>query len=334
MKAIDSNLNVAIKSEMTANELLAIANMEMPTLLDPILPKVGVASLVGSSDTGKSSFLRQLALAIVQGRDEFIGHNLECDHESAIYVSTEDEQNALGHLLAKQLDVLDVIEEGKTPQSAELDNLQFIFDTEGLLENLEKKLSNKPADCIVIDAFSDVFSGSINTSNDVRTFLQQYADLARKHQCLVIFLHHNGKRTQYGTPHKDDILGSQGFEAKMRAILNLSLDKYNDSLRNLCVVKHNYLPEEEKSKVTNLKFGQDLNFSFSGTSNLESLSKKSGPTKVDQLLKNNYPIIDRLIHAKDYTYKDAEKALNEGGVDVSRGTLAKAVKARKNGESG
>lgn len=36
----------------------------IPTLLNPLLQKVGLASLVGTSDSGKSTFLRQLSLTI------------------------------------------------------------------------------------------------------------------------------------------------------------------------------------------------------------------------------------------------------------------------------
>ncbi len=46
---------------------------ELPKLIDPIFPKVGVVSLVGSSDTGKSTFLRQMALSIAFNFDEFLG---------------------------------------------------------------------------------------------------------------------------------------------------------------------------------------------------------------------------------------------------------------------
>lgn len=49
---------------------------ELPKLLDPIFPKVGLASLVGSSDTGKSTFLRQLALSIALGIDDFVGYTI------------------------------------------------------------------------------------------------------------------------------------------------------------------------------------------------------------------------------------------------------------------
>jgi len=40
---------------VTATTLLNMGISEIPTLLDPVLPKIGIAAIVGSSDTGKSS---------------------------------------------------------------------------------------------------------------------------------------------------------------------------------------------------------------------------------------------------------------------------------------
>ena len=57
----------------------------------PIFPKVGLASLVGSSDTGKSTFLRQLALSLALGLDNFVGYKLFPTSRNVIFISTEDD---------------------------------------------------------------------------------------------------------------------------------------------------------------------------------------------------------------------------------------------------
>jgi len=48
----------------TGEQLLDLDIQEVPMLLEPLLPQEGVAAFAGSSDTGKSAFLRQLACAI------------------------------------------------------------------------------------------------------------------------------------------------------------------------------------------------------------------------------------------------------------------------------
>ena len=88
---------------ITARQLLEGSNDKMATLLDPILPKTGLVALVGSSDTGKSAFLRQLALAVALGDSTFVGLPLSLTHRRAVYVSTEDDQRSLGYLTRKQI---------------------------------------------------------------------------------------------------------------------------------------------------------------------------------------------------------------------------------------
>lgn len=86
----------------TAKQLLDYEIKKVPMLLDPILPQVGVVALGGSSDTGKSAFLRQLACAIATADSEFLGFKLNSKHHNAIYVSTEDDKLAVSALLHKQ----------------------------------------------------------------------------------------------------------------------------------------------------------------------------------------------------------------------------------------
>ncbi|HET6557897.1 MAG TPA: AAA family ATPase, partial [Prolixibacteraceae bacterium] len=79
---------------INGRELLEKGLSEMPALIEPILPKVGLAAVTGSSDTGKSSFLRHLALAIVLGDEEFLGFRINSTHQSVVYVATEDDEDA------------------------------------------------------------------------------------------------------------------------------------------------------------------------------------------------------------------------------------------------
>ena len=51
---------------------------ELPKLVNPFFQTAGLASLVGSSDTGKSTFLRQLALSIALKKESFLGFQLNC----------------------------------------------------------------------------------------------------------------------------------------------------------------------------------------------------------------------------------------------------------------
>ncbi len=241
----------------TGAELLKLGVDTMPCVLGEILQKVGLAALAGSSDSGKSSFLRDLSTAISIKQDEFLGWRIKAKHNSVIYVSTEDDKYSIAYLLNKQN-----ADRGLDEDS--YNSLRYIFDTDNLLTKLEDALTKQPADLIVIDAFTDLFIGSINDSNQVRSFLNNYNLLAQKHECLIIFLHHTGKRTDDLTPSKHNLLGSQGFEAKMRVVIELRKDRKDPSLRHLCIVKGNYLSEEQKRSSYVLKFSENMTFSNTG----------------------------------------------------------------------
>jgi RecA-family ATPase len=68
---------------------------EVPMLLGYLLPKSGIAVLSGSSDTGKSSLMRQFAIGIVTGRDKFLGFDLYTEHRRVCYVCSEDDEFSL-----------------------------------------------------------------------------------------------------------------------------------------------------------------------------------------------------------------------------------------------
>ena len=246
--------NVEMNKQMfSATELLNRNIKEIPQLLEPMLPKVGLCGFAGSSDTGKSSFLRQLATAVSLGESKFLGFKLNAENRKAIYVSTEDDDYAISFLLNKA-------NVDKQLPNERFQGLSFIFDTHNLLEKLDYQLRDSKVDLIVIDAFTDIYGKSMNDTNQVRTFLNEYSQLAQKHKCLIIFLHHTGKRTEELAPSKHNLLGSQGFEAKMRMVVELRNDLTYPEKRHLCIVKGNYLPPEYKTESFVMLFDENLQF--------------------------------------------------------------------------
>ena len=182
---------------------------------------------------------------------------LNAEHHSAIYVSTEDDETANAYLMGRQnLDL-------RISPTA-LRGLRFLFDSEDIVTDLDRRLTHRPADLVVVDCFSDLYTGSMNEGNQVRQFLMQYSQLAIRHKCLVIFLHHCGKRTEMFMPSKHNLLGSQAFEAKMRLVLELRSDIADVTYKHLCCVKGNYLSADYKSESVKLFFSNHLTFKETG----------------------------------------------------------------------
>jgi archaellum biogenesis ATPase FlaH len=282
----------------TAQALLSRNLKAMPFLLDNIFQQKGLAILGGSSDTGKSSLLRQLAICVALGEKTFLGIKLNPVHNRAIYVSTEDNDDSIAFLLNKV--------KAAYPSLEESESLLYTFTGYKLLERLDVILRSKPADLIVIDTLSNFLPGDMNQSNQVRAYLEKYNALATKHNCLIIFNHHTSKAAEQRPPSKDNLLGSQGIESFARCVLELRRDYAQTDLRHMCIVKGNYIPDALKQKSTVLKFNSNLLFSTTGKSVDFALLTKPDATKkqkelmekrIKELLAVNSKITVDKVHA-------------------------------------
>jgi RecA-family ATPase len=312
-EAQENKKNNIHKEFYNGEELLSLETVGVPFLLDKILPSVAVGALGGSSDTGKSAFLRQLAMAIVSGEDEFLGFKINAVHRSVVYVSTEDDETATSHLMRVQ-------NQKKHPYQ-NFKKLRFIFNSEDLLHKLKEKLKKAPADCIIIDTFTDIYGDDLNSSNKVRKFINDFYNVAKEHKCLLLFLHHTGKKTETLAPHKDNLLGSQGFEAKMRVVLELRKDFQKDHVRHLCIVKGNYIPSDLKKKSFVLEFDNNLVFTNTNTHvPFDQLAKDFKGKKKDT------SVVDALISeltSKGYTTRQIAETLKSTGIKIEKSTVNK-----------
>ena len=230
---------------------------EIEYVVDKLIPRGSLCALAGESDTGKSSLLRQLAVSLAYGDEDFIGFKLNGTCRNVLYVSTEDGEQATSVWLNKYFDK----DESRDDL---LSKLNFIFSTEGIVGNLRQTIKENCIDLIIVDSYADLFTGSMNNSNEVRNYLNLYNELANEFGITVVFLHHTKKSTAGSRPNKNNILGSQGFEAKMRSVMMLVKDKHEPSHRHLCVVKNNYMPETNKNESYVLKFNEQLAFENTG----------------------------------------------------------------------
>jgi len=74
---------------------------EVEYLVDKLIPRGTLCALVGESDTGKSSLLRQLAVSMVYGDEDFLGFKMKSSCNNVLYVSTEDGEMATSVWLNK-----------------------------------------------------------------------------------------------------------------------------------------------------------------------------------------------------------------------------------------
>jgi archaellum biogenesis ATPase FlaH len=301
---------------MTAEEVLDLKIKEIPMLCSPILQRVGVASLCGGSDGGKSFLCLCIAIAICTDDNEIIGLKLSKKFGSVIIVCTEDTAEDICVRLTLLLGDRK-LNEGK---------LRFIFESENVPRRLKEELDRQPADLVIMDTFGDLFSGNLNDSIEVRKFLRPYKDIAKDKKCLILFCHHIGKGKENNlSPNKNDVLGSQAIESACRTVLMLR--KRVDTKRILTVVKGNNISEELKNKGMVLDFDPGSGFKPTGdTVNFdeqESTDKSDDPNR-ESLEKG---VVDLYPELKSYA-KVAD-ALRKEGYKIDKNKVGKLWKENR-----
>lgn len=142
----------------------------------------------------------------------------------------------------------------------------------------------------------------------------KYHSLATKNECLIIFLHHNNKRSEYAQPSKNNIVGSQGFEAKMRSVIEIRKSKGN--VRHMVLLKCNFLPQKYKEIRHVLEFDEKT-LLFSNTNSkipINSGGKSEDPDTIKKVLKyrkNGLSIRGIEAKLKGTKYKIGRTAINK-----------------------
>lgn len=240
------------KRTITGLELLNTATDETPMLVYGLLPKIGLACLYGESDCGKSTFLRQLGISVSTGQEHFLGFLINATYNNVLIVSTEDGQENTAAIFKKQIN-------SRLEDNTKLNNIHFLFNSEYASANIIKEeLLKRNYDLVIIDCLGDAFNGlSTNDQTQMRKFLNQYNDLANEYKCLIIFLHHTGKRLEEKEPSKHNAIGTQAIQAKCRVMLEFRIDYTETDFRHLVITKANYLPPSEKKASYRLKFDEN-----------------------------------------------------------------------------
>lgn len=154
-----------------------------------------------------------------------------------------------------------------------------------------------------------------------------WAKFPVKHKTLLIFNHHCGKKNDYRPPHKDNLLGSQGFESSMRTVIELRKDFENPQLRHLCIVKGNYLSESYKNSSFILEFNFEDGFSNTGQrARFETLLKSDRPPAIAKDV-----IKERVLDLKStgLSYGKIAAKLKEEGKAISKSTVGVICKENR-----
>jgi RecA-family ATPase len=280
-------------------------------------------ALIGGSDTGKSTLLRQLGLAIAAGAEQFLGCPLKLRTRSALIVSIEDGDHSVAQVFQERY--RDLPKEGQ-------DRLDFMFELEeSAAHAIARALEKTAYDVVFIDCYSDAYTGkSGNDQMETKRFLREFDILAKKYNIAIVFLHHLNKAADESRVTKGDATGSAAFEQKMRSIFTLTKTGYSSPMRHLKIVKGNYASNEAKQTMHSLMFNQEtLRFEYRGSEQIDSEKEVIEDAKKIEIVRY---LLESGVEKRGQgiTYDDAPSAVfEEFGIERKKGALHSWVKKLK-----
>lgn len=312
---IEKATYVRNRSIKTMKQILALEDKPESWLVETLLPAGQLTLLVAPSDVGKSIFCRQLAVTAVLKKEEFIGLKAFSIKGRIIYVSTEDMDYDWKNKIEKyplEPHELELIKENM------LVITNFGDSSSDLVKLLEEEIMHNPADLVVIDVLTDVFTGELNSSVAIRMFLKPYKRIAEKYNTSFLFVHHVSKKGEQTAQHsKQNVLGSQAIEASMRSVLELRKDTEDVDCRILKITKGNYVPERIKKQQLKLNLNTDLIYERRFTTQIEN-------DKIDLLKK----VIE--LHTQGMSSRSIETALKKENINISKSTISAHIQKYKN----
>jgi AAA domain len=190
----------------TLKDLLTEPDEEVAYVWDKTLPRGGFSICAAKPKVGKSTLVRNLAVAVSRGA-EFFGRATM--RGKVIYLCLEEKRAEVAahfrRMGANEEGI--IIHTGRTPTD--------------VLDALEKAIEEHSPVLIIIDPLSR-FGGirEFNDYGDVTRGLEPLIDLARSSECQphILTVHHNGKMEREGG---DGLLGSTGFFGAVDTLLTM-----------------------------------------------------------------------------------------------------------------
>lgn len=186
------------------DDLLSEPEEKIAFIWERTLPCGGFSICAAKPKVGKSTFARNLAVAVSRGA-EFFGRATV--QGKVIYLCLEEKRAEVAahfrRMRAASTDIL--IHTGRTPDDA--------------LEALKVAIEEHAPALVIIDPLSRfVRVSDFNSYAEVTRGLEPLIDLARTSGCHIHALHHNGKGERDGG---DSLLGSTGFFGAVDSLLTM-----------------------------------------------------------------------------------------------------------------
>jgi len=268
-------------------------------------------AIAGSSESGKTTLMFQLCLAVIQGLKTFLGFDLSTNNQRALYISLED---GMPQFKKK------IIKLGQQLSPEEKDRFRFLFSSVDLGKKLKLLIdSGFIPDLIVIDTWGD-YNGGDYGNEKTRSAIKVLREMAIQYQITMVAIHHTNKEKD-NIPEKSSIKGASDFEQSCRGLAFVT--DYNGK-KYLTCVKANHMETSEKNKSYDLTYDNQTGRIGRGTEIIDRL------TIVRELSRDNIGAPKKVIDFKSldstkyYTYTElVNKGLQEG---LKESTIKRRIK--------
>jgi RecA-family ATPase len=212
-----------INRMMTADDILSRERKETKFVVTGVLP-IGLTLLAGKPKNGKSWLALQMALAKSAGGRMF---GKSVDAGGALYLALEDSPTRLQDRMSKM----------SWPRGLPCEFITMLdyqkeigpLNKGGNLK-LAKLIEERGYKLVIIDTFSRSCYLKKNEEDLVVPALVPLQEMAHKHECAVVLIHHHNKGFGRGRDVIDDVLGSTGIAGVADTILGLYRDDKNVTL--------------------------------------------------------------------------------------------------------
>ena len=212
--------------------------------------------IFGPSKSGKTTICENLAMSMVAGITEFMGHSISPGNYKVLFISLEEYWKPRTDRNTKQIQhLVDCVgNDNWVDNYLAIDETvprQIASDEEWQL--LEKLIKNNKANFVIIDSLSRLYEGGIEDSGLAKKVALRLRELCNKLKITLIVIHHTPK--QIGRPITIDSLAGSRMLAQ-EADFMIGVGRSPEGKRYVKDVAFRYKAEDSENVMT---FDIDMN---------------------------------------------------------------------------
>lgn len=206
--------------------------------------------IFGPSKSGKTTICENLAMSLVAGLTEFMGHSITKGNYKVLFISLEEYWKPRSQRNAKQVQYLSesIGNENWLNNYHCIDEnvpRQIATEEEWLL--LEKLIKHDGANIVIIDSLSRLYSGGIEDSGLAKNLALRLRELTNRLSITLIIIHHTPK--QIGRPITIDSLAGSRMLAQ-EADFMIGVGRSPEGKRYIKDVAFRYKQEDSENVLT------------------------------------------------------------------------------------